>query len=220
MAALPAFSRISYNYIDGILVAWLVVGIFRGRKRGMTQELLPSTQWVLITLLAGLFYGAFGRLIYQGTSGAFNHLWSDLTAYLIIAFAIHVVFLWLKDVAGEKLTGSDLFGKSEYYLGMMAGLIRFACMFLVLIAVVHARIYTASELAETEKEQKRNFEGIRFPTFGSIQHAMLFESLSGQWVCDHLGRILISSEAPPKATETIGKKREDTINAIIGPAKK
>ena len=128
MAALPALSGISYGYFDGVVIAWLLIGIFRGRKRGMTQELLPTLQWLAIVVLAGLFYLPFSVVIFKNTSGAFNHLWSNITAYVLIAFAIHLFFLWLKEVFGEKLTGSDYFGRNEYYLGMIAGLLRFACI--------------------------------------------------------------------------------------------
>jgi uncharacterized membrane protein required for colicin V production len=220
LAALPTLNGISYNYVDGIIVAWLLVGILRGRKRGMTQELLPTSQWVAIVILAGLFYGPVGGIIFQATSGAFNHLWSNITAYVAIAFIIHLLILWLKQGIGEKLIGSDYFGRAEYYLGMIAGLIRFACMFVVFCALMHSRVYTAAELAETERMQKKNFEDIRFPTYGSIQHAVLSESFVGHWLVDNMDRVMISTTPGSKPSETIAQKREDSINAIIGTPKK
>lgn len=219
MAALP-LSGISYGYFDGVVIAWLLIGIFRGRKRGMTQELLPTLQWLAIVVLAGLFYLPFSVVIFKNTSGAFNHLWSNITAYVLIAFAIHLFFLWLKEVFGEKLTGSDYFGRNEYYLGMIAGLLRFACMIIVLCALTHSRVYTQAELAETEKMQKKSFEDIRFPTYGSIQHAVLTESYTGRLIETNLYRVLIASVSAGKPAETIAKKRENTINAILGPPKK
>ena len=55
MAALPALSRISYGYFDGVVIAGLLIGIFRGRKRGMTQELLPTLEWLAIVAWPGCF---------------------------------------------------------------------------------------------------------------------------------------------------------------------
>ena len=221
MAGLPtAFSNASFNYFDGVVVVWLIIGIFRGRKRGMTQEVLPTIQWLAIVILAGLFYAPFSSIIFQGTSHAFNRLWSNITAYLLIAFAIHLIFLAIKNAIGEKLTGSDYFGRAEYYLGMIAGLVRFACMLLVMCALMHSRVYTAFELAEDEKIQKKNFEDIRFPTYMSVQHTILVESFTGRLIEDKLHPILIASTTGGKSDESIAKKREDTINSILGPAKK
>ena len=218
MAALPAFT---FDYVDVVVVVWLIIGIIRGRKRGMTQELLPTMQWVAILFLAGLFYHPLADIIFSNTGGAFNRLWANVTGYLLIAVGIHMAVLWIKQVIGEKLTGSDMFGRWEYYFGMISGLVRFACIVLVLIALMHARIYSAAELAETEKMQKRNFEDIRFPTYGSVQHAVLAESFTGRLVEDNMSKLLISSTTPvSKPTETIAKKREDTINAILGTPKK
>jgi uncharacterized membrane protein required for colicin V production len=220
MAALPVLSGISYGVFDGVVVVWLLIGIFRGRKRGMSQELLPTLQWLAIVILAGLFYSPFSVAIFQNTSGAFTHLWSNVTAYLLIAFAINLFFIWLKQTIGEKLTGSDLFGRNEYYLGMMAGLVRYACMLIVLCALMHSRVYTQAELAETEKFQKKSFEDIRFPTYGSIQHAVLSESYSGRLIQANLYRFLIASVSARNPAETIAQKRQETINEILGPPKK
>jgi uncharacterized membrane protein required for colicin V production len=221
MAALPSLGGLTFNYIDGIVLVWLIIGFFRGRKRGMTQELLPMLQWIAIVIVAGLFYAPFSDLIYNNTGGAFKHLWANITAYVLIAFGIHLLFIWIKESIGEKLVGSDLFGSKEYYLGMAAGTIRFACMLIALVAIMHARIYTAAELADMEKFQKKNFEDIRFPTYESIQHAVLSESYTGNLIEDHLHKILISSATgSTNSTETIAQKRQDTINAILGPQKK
>jgi hypothetical protein len=102
----------------------------------------------------------------------------------------------------------------------MAGLLRFACMLVVLCALMNSRVYTAAELAEDEKIQKKNFEDIRFPTYLSVQHTILVESFTGRVIEDNLHQVLIAPVKPEQPTETIAKKREDTINAILGPQKK
>lgn len=220
MAALPGTGGISFNYVDGIVAAWLIFGIFRGRKRGMTQELLPTIEMIAIVVVAGLFYVSLSPIIFNNTGGAFSHLWSNVTAYVIIAFALHLLFLWLKQNLGEKLTGSDSFGSAEYYLGMGAGFVRYSCIFIIFVALIHARVYTAAELAETAKMQKKNFEDISFPTFGSVQHAILSESFTGRALVNYMPRFLITT-GPPTAPagakpQSIAKKREETINMIIG----
>jgi uncharacterized membrane protein required for colicin V production len=221
MAALPALSGTKFGYFDGVVIVWLIIGIFRGRKRGMTQELFPAMQWVGIVILAGLFYLPLSTIIFQNTNGVFHHLWSNITAYLLIAFGVHLIYLWVKQVFGERLTGSDSFGGAEYYLGMAAGLVRFACMVIFLCALMHSRIYTQAELAENERIQKKNFEDIRFPTYGTIQHAVFTESVTGQWIERNLYRVLIASVSDVKGpAPSIAQKSESTINTILDPGKK
>src|SRR5580698_1825631 len=41
------------NWFDLALVGLLAVGFWRGRRRGMTKEFLPTLQWLAIMLGAG-----------------------------------------------------------------------------------------------------------------------------------------------------------------------
>ena len=221
MAGLPAFNRSAFDYFDVIAVVWLIIGMLRGRKRGMSQEVLPTLQWLAIVVLAGLFYRPLSAVIHQNAGNAFDLLWSNILAYVLIAIAVHLIFIAVKHWFGEKLVGSDFFGRSEYYLGMLSGLTRFACMLVVLCALMNSRVVSKAEMERTEKIQKQNFEEIRFPTYGSIQQAVLFQSFSGNLIENHLHNVLIASTTPvdrPKG-ETIASKREATINAIIDSQK-
>ena len=224
MATLPAISAKSFNlnYVDGVFAVWLIIGIFRGRKRGMTQELLPTLKWLGVVILAGLFYQPVSGLLFKYANGVFTHLTCNIIGYLLIAFAVNLIFLSVKQGIGEKLVGSDYFGRAEYYLGMMSGLIRFGCMIIVLCALMNSRIYTDAELSDMAKFQKKNFEDISFPTYGSIQHSVLKESFTGPFIREHLYKVMIASatDTNNKPPETIGKKREEQINSILGPAKK
>ena len=196
MVALPpSLSTTSFNYVDIIVVVWLIVGLFRGRKRGMSQELLPMLQWAAIVAGAGFFYRPFSRIIMQNTH--FNLLWANVSAYVLIGFGIHLVCMWVKHIVGDKLVGSDLFGRAEYYMGMVAGLVRFACIWVVLCALMNSRIISRAELAQTEKKQSEAFSDIRFPTYGTIQQSVLFQSCSGRLIETNLNSVLIASVSPP-----------------------
>lgn len=220
LAKLPGLNGVSFNYVDGIVLAWLIIGVLVGRKKGMTQTLLPTLQWLAIVILAGLFYSALSMLIFKNAAGAFSLLWANVTGYVIIGFGINVLFLSIKKGVNEKLTGSDYFGRAEYYFGMICGLLCFACMFLALVALMNSRVYSDAELADDVKVQKKNFEDIRFPTYMSIQHAVLKESFTGQLIRGHLSKLLIASVTETAPPPTAAKKTEDTINIIIGTPKK
>jgi uncharacterized membrane protein required for colicin V production len=213
-----------FSYIDAIVLAWLVIGIFRGRKMGMTQEIIPTARWLCIVIVGGMFYKPLSLVLFENTAGAFNLLWARITAYLLIAFASAIVFVLIKKALGDRLTGSDLFGRWEYYLGMLAGLIRFACMLLAILAVMHARIVTQKELDDINAQMKKNLDDIHPPryVYGSIEQAIFVQSFSGKVVTDNLSDILIETVTPTETSkpESQKKKLQDAIDNPLGGQRK
>src|SRR5215813_6814790 len=102
------------GWVDLLVVLLLVVGVLRGRKRGMSEELLDVIKWSLIVLVAGLLYEPSGRMFSQMT--VFSLLFSYVFAYVFIAIVIFATFALIRNRIGDKLIGSDVFGRSEYYL--------------------------------------------------------------------------------------------------------
>ncbi|HWD18881.1 MAG TPA: CvpA family protein [Verrucomicrobiae bacterium] len=216
-----AVNKLAFNYFDIFVVLWLIVGVILGRKHGMSQEILPMLQWIGIMVAAAFFYRPLAAVFRQNTS--LDMLWCVIFSYVLIGLGVHFVFLWIKKAVGEKLVGSDLFGRAEFYLGMAGGAVRFACMLVCLLALMNARIISKEELARTAKVQNQNFEGVSFPTYGSIQQAVLFESFSGHAAKENLKPLLIASvtpEAPRPKTDTMAKKQEQQLNEILGAPKK
>jgi hypothetical protein len=182
----------------------------------MSQELLPTLQWIGIVVIAGIFYRSLSPLVRQ--YAGFGLLWANIFAYLLIALGVHLIYLCARHLFNEKLVGTDLFGRGEYYLGMISGMVRCACMLLAALALMHARIITKAERAQTEKMQSENFSDIRFPTYGSVQQAVLFDSLSGSLVETNLSIVLIYPAPPGKANNvmTHAKQQEHDMDAILG----
>jgi uncharacterized membrane protein required for colicin V production len=211
-----------FNYFDLLAVVWLFIGLLRGRKRGMSQELLPLLQWVAIVVLCGKFYYPLSPYVRQYTQ--FSALWSNVTAYLLIAIGIHLIYKWFKQMFAEKLIEKDPFGRGEFYLGMMSGVARFGCMILVGMALMNSRVGTAAELAQMEKFQAAWFSDIRFPTYGEFQQDVLIKSFSGQLVETHLKPVLIASVnagnlRQPQKSDTIAQKSNKEMDEILGPGK-
>jgi uncharacterized membrane protein required for colicin V production len=217
----PVVARSRFDYFDIVAIVWLIIGLLRGRKRGMSQEVLPLFQWIGIVTLAGLNYEDFGLAIHHNTF--FSALWSNITAYLLIASCVHLIFFWCKQTFATKLVEKNWFGRSEFYLGMAAGATRFACMILAGMALLNSRVVTDAELAKTEKFQKDNFSDVRFPTYGGFQQEVLFKSFSGNWVRSNLKSVLIATVAPPppSGVETTAPKSNKLIaDASTPPIKK
>jgi uncharacterized membrane protein required for colicin V production len=208
--------NLEFNYIDVVILVILVVGIFRGRKRGMSEELLTFLQWLIIVFVGCRIYEPVGQLLKSQVP--FSLLTCYVTVYLLFAVIVKIIFSQIQRATGEKLLGSNFFGDSEYYLGMLAGMIRFACVILMLMALINARLITDRERAETARMQSKNFEGISFPTFGSIQQSVLYQSFIGKTVKEYLSFALIRSTV----VENVPLRRNDgsALNDVLGKPKK
>jgi uncharacterized membrane protein required for colicin V production len=215
MILAAAQSKLLFNWFDVALVLVLGFGFWRGRKNGMAKELLPAFQWLFIVLAAGFGYGflgdqliqlgiiknVFGRQFVLKTAGY-------LTAYLLIAGAVWLGFYLLKKKLKPKLEGSNLFGAAEYYLGMIAGIVRYACILIFALAMLNAPHYSSEEIAAKIAYNNRwygggvqGYSGNFIPSLDELQMTVFKDSLFGPGLKRGLGGVLISTAAaaPSKA---------------------
>ena len=203
-----------FGWFDAVAVVLLVIGFWRGRKRGMSTEFMDVIQWLGIVGGGAALYGPLGKIL-QATTG-FGQLYNYLVAYLLVAVIVKTVCTLFKKTAGEKLMSSEVFGGLEYYLGMVAGVVRFACVTVFLLAILHARLYTDAELKAQELEQRKNFESIRFLTLGTLQRDVFQGSFSGRFVHDIAPFLLIESTAPAPSLDSLKQRRERELNRSLG----
>jgi len=211
----PPEFNFGYNWFDLVTLALLVVGFFVGRKRGMSLELLTVLQWIAIVFLGALACDPLGRM-FADFSGL-NPTLTYITAYLLTAIGIKILFVLIRRMTGEKLVGNTMFGNMEYYLGMGAGMVRFACILLFALALINAKHYTKAEIDAKLKHQQDWAGSIYFPPFGVIQQTIFEESLTGRAVKQFLSAQLINVDpaAAGGATETIGRRREREVDEIM-----
>lgn len=183
-----------FNWFDVFVVILLVVGALRGRKRGMSQELLPLLKWITLAAVCGFCYQPIAAEIAGGTM--FNLLSASLTAYLGLALVITIIFALLSRQLGGKIVGSDAFGGAEYYLGIVSGTIRFACMLIFGLALLNARLYSQVEIAERNKYVQQNFDNDFFPALFQVQDKVFKESLTGPTIHKNLDFLLIKPAFP------------------------
>jgi uncharacterized membrane protein required for colicin V production len=209
------------GWFDWLALAILIAGIIVGRKRGMSCELLDVFQWLLIVVTAAHLYHPIGSLI--NSSSVFSPLFSYVTAYILVAVLVKAVFLLLKKALGGKLVGSDLFGRFEYYLGMVAGGIRFGCMMLAVLALLHAPKYSPEQLKRNAERQKENYGSISFPTLGSLQRDVFQNSTLGRFLEKELWHMLIQTTSSKgkslRQREGPARRTEKVIEDFIPPNK-
>ncbi len=203
------------NWFDLVVLTMILVGIFRGRKRGISEEMLDVVQWLLIVVAGAHAYRPLGG--YISDFSHFSRGFSYAIAYIFVAVMIKLLFSWIKHAVGEKLVHSDVFGWSEYYLGMLAGALRFTCILIVCLSVLNSVYISPAQLAAEAKIQRDNFGTITFPTIGSIQQDVFVNSVSGPYIKQYLHDQLISAVEAPASGPTPARRREKMIDEIMSP---
>lgn len=204
------WQHFAFNWFDVALVLVLAFGFWRGRKRGMTKELLPSLQWLAILLGAGFGHVFIADWLQQQgvIKQVFGNHFNERTAalmsgYLAIAVVVFIIFVGLRRRFNPKLEGSSVFGGNEYYWGVIAGLIRYICMVLVALALLNAPYYSLADIAKAKAYNNRwfggglkGYSGDFIPSVDEVQVSIFKESLIGPFIKDDLSVLLINTTEP------------------------
>jgi uncharacterized membrane protein required for colicin V production len=205
-----------FGWIDVLVLIALLVGFTRGRKRGMSVELLDVFKWLLVVVAAGHLYEPLGQMLAQTTP--FNDLFCYIAVYLLLLVCVVALFAWIRPRLGDKLVSADVFGTGEYYLGMAAGAFRYACIILILLALMNARQYTPQEVRDENAFQEANFGSIRFPTLITFQTAVFERSFTGSMARNYLSTYLIRPTVPEDkrlGKNPVARARERLVNEVL-----
>lgn len=184
-----------FNAFDLVLVVVLGLGIYQGRRGGMSGELIPLLRWLCILFLCAVAYEPVGTFFNQSTN-MFSTLACYVMAYVGIMIIVVTAFIVIKRGLGGKLLGSDVFGASEYYLGMGSGLIRYTCILLTFLALLNARFYSSAEVKARQKYTEDMYGKDYFPGLQALQSTVFERSLTGPWIKENLAFLLIKPTAP------------------------
>ncbi len=187
-------NSLPFNAFDVALVVVLGLGIFAGRKHGMSEELMGLIKWLAVAIGCALVYQPAGEWL--AASSPFSLLSSYLMVYISTALLILGIFALLKHRLGGKLIGSDIFGRSEFYLGMGAGFVRFACILVAGLALLNARYFSSQEVMAMERFQDDVYGSNYFPTLHTAQSVVFEKSLLGPYIKENLSFLLIHPTPP------------------------
>jgi uncharacterized membrane protein required for colicin V production len=198
-------NKLAFNWFDVALVVILLFGLFRGRKNGMTKELVPLLRWLTLVVVCGLSYGTAAQTI--ANTAAVKKPASLILGYLLLAFVVFVLFAIIKRIVIRRDDdGKTFFGGGEYYFGMLSGMVRAGCIVLVVLAFLNAPTYTAADLREHENYVKRWFggglyNGDFFPDLHTVQEQVFRKSYTGHYITNYFDMLLIHTgplvAAPP-----------------------
>ena len=192
--------QMPFNWFDVVVFLMLLVGYKRGQTRGMSQESLAVLKWIGIVIVAAIAYEPLGAWL--ATTAQLSKLLSFVIAYAAIAAVVALVFALINKAFAEKLKGSDAFGKAEFHLGKPAGMLRFLCIVLALLALLNARYYSTAEVNASTKFQNDNYGSNFFPTLSSIQDGVFRESFLGKQAKEHISFLFIKPTPATGSSQT------------------
>jgi uncharacterized membrane protein required for colicin V production len=184
------------NWFDFTVIIVLCLGLVRGRKNGLSQELILMIQWLGIIFGAAFSYIPVGDFLHTMT--VFSLLFLYVLSYIVAAAVIKIFFSAVKKAVGGKLVGSDIFGRGEYYIGALAGMVRFACIIVFFLAPLNARFFAKDELTSMHKYRDDVYGKSYWPTLDSVQSEVFKNSWVGPRITDNIPFLLIKPTAPEK----------------------
>lgn len=212
-----ACSGLPVNWVDFLTLLVLCLGLIRGRKRGLSEEILDVLQWIIIIVAGAYLYHGLGDLMNQRP--LLSRLSYYITSYLLIALCVKTVFVLIKKKFGQKLMESDIFGRFEFYGGMAAGAVRFACVYFFALSLLHAPYYSPEFLAQRAKDVDYNYGSDFFPHPCKIQASVFQNSLTGKGADKYLSGLLIeqtSGDSKALRNEnSMARRNERAIDAIM-----
>lgn len=210
IAAATAPGKLLFNWFDVALLLIVGFGFWRGRRNGMTKEVLLVTQWLTIVVTAGFCNQMLGDLLRQ--KGVINYVFGKaindktaayLSSYLIIAIVVFMIFSLIKRFLKPRLEGSNLFGSTEYYFGMISGIIRYLCILIFGLAILNAPYYSMADIQAAKAYNNRwfggglsGYSGDFFPTVSELQVTIFKDSLAGPVIHSNLSALLVNSVSP------------------------
>jgi uncharacterized membrane protein required for colicin V production len=213
--------NLPFNWFDITLLAILIFGLWRGRRNGMSREFIPTTQWILIVAGGGLAsipaahyltqWGVTGQLMGL-VKAVFEKQATErgvglVCSYLFIAMVITILVSIIKRKLKTKIEGSNAFGNSEYYLGMISGMIRFACITIFALALLNGPHYSQAEATARVAADRKTFgadlyAGSYFPHIFNVQEEVFKKSLTGPYIKTGLSAILLEDGFGEPAKKT------------------
>ncbi|MCS7338483.1 MAG: CvpA family protein [Verrucomicrobiae bacterium] len=196
-------AKLPISWFDLVFVCLLIAGLFRGRKNGMSGELLPLLQWLTILFVCSEAYESVGNTL--AATAQLSRLFSYVAAYVGLAILVKAGFSLIKSVFKGKPLSADFFGRTEYYFGMLAGMARFGCMIVFVLALLNARLYTEAEIMRDIQFQRETYGAQFFPKLYTVQNHVFVQSTAGAFIRQHLGRFLIK----PTPAEKVQFQRQE-----------
>lgn len=199
---------------DVLLVLTVILGFWRGKVRGISEELLDMLQWVVLVVAAGFLYSYVGDLL--GKIGL-PLLAANIAGYVLIAAVVFTVFSFIRESVGTKLVDSDFAGSWEYRLGGVAGVVRYFCIYVAVLSLLNSRHFDEAAVAAERKYQEKEIGIVLVPTWGMAQRMALYDNLAGPYFRNYLSYVLmhpVRYAKPGPDRNTLGKQQQRVLDEV------
>ncbi len=167
---------LSFRWFDLVAVALIFVGVFHGRKNGMSQELFNTLKWLVMLSVAPLLYHPLGKFLLKFVP--LKAMYVYVGAFIIIAVILKGVLMTVRKKIKDKMSGSDVFGSAEYPLGMLAGGFQYSCLLVMIVACLNAK-YVDEEALKRQDQFQRDAMGEKFIPTPANLHKDAMTSIAG-----------------------------------------
>jgi len=170
---------ISFQWFDLVAVTLIFVGVFHGRKNGMSQELFNTLKWLIMMALAPLLYQPLGKLLLK--VAPLKAMYVYVGSFVLIAAIVKLALGSVRKKIKDKMSGSDVFGSAEYPLGMLAGTFQYSCLVVMIVACLNAK-YVDEKALQAQDSAQREAMGEKFIATPGNLHKDAMTSIAGQFI--------------------------------------
>lgn len=147
------------NGLDVAMIAGITIFVYAGAKRGMAQEILGLTGWVLALLLAIRFGGRMAAFLLQ-KAPALPLRVAAILSFLLLLIAVRILCQVFIEIF-QKLFSPEMHGKIDRLIGAVLGFLKGA--FFVSIVVLLTQILPLNDrIRSMQQESALNGHMTRF----------------------------------------------------------
>lgn len=188
---------VPFSWFDILVLMVMLAGFVRGRKRGLSGELLSLMKWLAVIVLGNLYYEPLGDWL--ADHAQVTHNYANICVYVTIILGVWLAGALVKQTTRGKLIRKDSFGRLEKPLGMIAGATRYLCGIFIGIVILNTVVYKPKEIAGP---------------VARLQQQIVYNSATGLFVREHLSMTLIEPvpDTPAAATTSVAQQRQQEVN--------
>ena len=194
LPATPVFAALSLNMFDALILGALGWGIYQGKEEGASSTHVSVVQWMLIGLAGGFMGNLLGSFLLMIFGSPY---WSQLFGFFLWIFMVACFFAYLNSKGKGEWKDADWFGRTEYPLGILGGLIKYFCIILTIMSILNAKHYTPAMIKADRDWQIEEFGSMLFPSFTMLNNTVFNTSFSGPHLTKVFGWAILPSAKPP-----------------------
>ncbi len=182
--------HLPFSLFDVILTVFVLSGGLIGRRNGLSIELPSTLTFLLILSGCALLYEPLGTILDRAAPSL-----GPLSSFVLAYAGVAAVLLFAGSRFGSPLRNRLLerrsFRGGESVFGAVLGILRFASIAILALALLNARVYTPPEWARPSPATEEADGAVAPPTLYLFQATIFQRSVTGQWIARNLPFLLI-----------------------------